>query len=90
MQYNVHVCAVVRIKINRVEADNMCQAIERAEDEANLASLFPHHIVDGGRLETEYAEDVTSYLVDVVGDEEYSRTTLFDANRQVSMKSPET
>ena len=73
MKYNVHIYAVVRLKVEGIEADTHRDAIRSA-----LASVDLDREFQGER--TEYAEDITSYVVDEVGDENYEHTrTYLDA-----------
>lgn len=69
-KYNVHLYATVRVTIEDVEADDMLQAVERAEEMADL-----DHLVSSGKAE--YAEEILEALVNVVGDEEYLQTRRF-------------
>ena len=59
-RYVVHVYAVVRVPI-RVNAESPGMAVKRVDEEYNL-----HDLLDRGEIE--YAEDITEYLVDEVGD----------------------
>ena len=61
-RYVVHVYAVVRVPIKGVNAESPEEAVKKVDEEINL-----HEILDKG--EVEYAEDVTEYLVDEVGDD---------------------
>jgi len=66
---------VVGVKVSGVEADDMPAAIQDAEDEQDWHRLFR----DVKGVDTEYNEDTTSYLVDVVGDEEFNLSEWFDS-----------
>ncbi len=70
MTYDVHIFAVVRVKISGVEAESQMAAIRTAVDRADLDHRF-----DGEA--TEYAEEITRYMVDEVGDTEYARTQTY-------------
>ena len=61
-RYVVHVYAVIRVPIKGVNAESPEEAVKKVDEEINL-----HEILDKG--EVEYAEDVTEYLVDEVGDD---------------------
>lgn len=76
-KYDVHIYAVVRVKVSGVEADNMPEAIESAVEQADIDELFPHRVYPWG-VETEDAEEIVGYLVDVVGDGEHSMTTYYE------------
>ena len=74
MKYNVHIYAVVRLKVENIEADTHRDAICSALESVDFYREF-----EGKR--TEYAEDITSYVVDEVGDESYEHTrTYLDAD----------
>ncbi len=74
MKYRVHVYAVVRVPIE-VEAESQAEAIAKA-DEVNLHA-------EVRSAEAEYAEQVTGYLVDEIGDEGYTNTRSYDAHGQL-------
>lgn len=73
----VHVYATVRVKL-AVEAANHDDAM-RAADEALFANGFGVRLIPTaeGALDADYAEDVTGYLVDEVGDTEYLRSVTY-------------
>jgi hypothetical protein len=70
MKYNVHMYAVVRVRVNDVEADSPVEAIRKAEDSVNWYDRFD-------RVDQEFAEEFAYHLVDVVGDEEYEQSQWF-------------
>lgn len=76
MKYNVHIYAVVRIKYVNVEAGTMEDAIKNALDMADLERDWRTASPDYA----EFADDVTGYLVDEVGDDEFEHTVAFDQN----------
>jgi hypothetical protein len=84
MLYNVHMYVTVRVKVNNIEAGTMREGIEKAEQGTDLAELFPYAVLHRGRIESEFAEEVSAYLVDVVGDDEYVHSKAFDANKNVA------
>jgi hypothetical protein len=57
--FDVHLYAVVRLKVTGVEADSPQNAARKAERMVNL-----HDAVAGG--ETEYAEEIEGFLVDLL------------------------
>ena len=61
-KYDVHIYAVVRVPIRGVDAKSPEEAVKKVDEEVNL-----HKILDRGIVE--YAEDITEYLVDEVGDD---------------------
>jgi hypothetical protein len=71
-KYNVHVFAVVRVAIKGVEAANQVEAIKQAE-----ACVDFNALLDRGP-DCEYAEQVDSYAVDEVGDEEYLNSRYYN------------
>ena len=85
--YNVHIYAVVRIKVMGVEASGMEQATEKAENYADLYRLFNrNHCHNGDDAECnlpdmhiehcEFAEDIVDFLVDEQGDTEFTHSRL--------------
>ena len=73
MKYNVHLYAVVRVKVPDVEAESQKEAIEKAEAQVDLYSTFDWEglPINGGIVAFDYAEEIAYYLVDEHGDEEY-------------------
>lgn len=69
--YRVHIYAVARVPVT-VEADTQRGAVKKANQEVDLDRLF--YPVG----ECEYAEEITGYLVDEVGDTEYKRSMWYD------------
>ena len=67
MKYNVHIFAVVRISVPSVEADSQEDACRKAVANTNLYDAVKW-------ADTEYAEDVIEYSVDVEGDMEYQHS----------------
>jgi hypothetical protein len=70
MMYDVHIFAVVRLKVEGVQADNQQEAIHQAFQSIDLHAQF-----DGAN--TAYADEISSYMVDEVGDAEYGRTQCY-------------
>ena len=62
--YNVHIYAIVRVKVPNVEAENHAEAITKAEDIVDLNGLFNRG------SDQEFVDDIDCFLVDEVGDEE--------------------
>ena len=69
MKYRVHLYPIFRCPVE-VEAGNMNEAIDLAYQRA---APF-----DGKFEEFEWAEDIDGFLVDIVGDEEYTHSCWFD------------
>lgn len=63
MKYNVHIYAVVRIKVSNIEAEDPSQAAYRAQGEVNTNELFPEMTHADGLL-TADAEETVGYHVD--------------------------
>lgn len=85
MKYDVHVYAIVRVKVTDIEAETQEAAVEKAEnrvfelgEELFLRSYVP--IEDIGH--TEWAEDIHGFLVDEHGDSEYERTQAYTSNKK--------
>ena len=83
--YNVTIAVPVRVKVNNVEAASHKSAIETAEDlvapELDQFLTLSGSGDDGKTPSIVYAEpdeDVSHYIVDVHGDEEYSQTMPFE------------
>lgn len=69
MKYDVHVYHTVRSKFSNIKAESYEDAIKKTES-------MSYKDAD----ETEHAEDVTSYVVDLVGDDDLSKSLLFDVD----------
>jgi len=78
MKYDVHLYCVVRVKVCDVEANNQRVALEKAEQMPDLYRLFDRVIDE--TYEVAWAEEIDSYLVDEVGDEEYEHSVTYDKN----------
>jgi hypothetical protein len=72
-EFDVHIFAVVRIKVQRVKAPTYQAAIAKAIKDTDLyrRCMNPDPDLD------EYAEENSHYLVDVRGDEEYAQSQWF-------------
>lgn len=71
-KYNVHMYCVYRVKYINIEAKNELEACKKVDEE--LSSYPP----DYSASEFEFADEVTGFLVDVVGDEEYTQSCSYD------------
>ena len=72
-KFDVHLFALVRVKVEGIDADDMPAAIKKAEQAVHLTGMF-------NREETpqiEYAEEISHYLVDVQGDTEFNDSCWF-------------
>jgi hypothetical protein len=84
MQFDVHIYAVVRVKVSGIEAESQQDAIKKAEDATDLHAMFRGDVdaFSSYPVESEYTEDVESFLVDEVGDAEYRNTRSYDKHKQ--------
>jgi hypothetical protein len=71
MKYNVHIFPVVRVKVCDIEAESQVDAIKKAVANTNLDELFSQKHPTPGVENTEYAEEISHYLVDEADDPEY-------------------
>jgi hypothetical protein len=62
--YDVHIYAIVRVKVSGVEADSPENAARKAEEAVDLHELSRCRIQ--GAAEVEYAEDIQDFLIDVL------------------------
>ena len=70
MKYKVHVYAVARVPLE-VEAESQLNAIKKAND-------YDWNSVNFGS--GEFSEEITGFLVDEEGDEDFGQSTLYDWN----------
>jgi len=77
--YNVVLYPIVVTKVSNIEAKTMREAISKAEKLIDWNRLFDSRNV-GGTNYTEFASEFASYLVDVVGDTEFSKSKWFTKN----------
>jgi hypothetical protein len=63
MKADIHIFAVVRVKVTAVEGADDHAGIENAVRQAGLEALFLPVERTGG-IEVEYADEITEYLVD--------------------------
>ena len=69
-QFDVHLFPVVRMKVSGVHATSHQAAIEKALEQTDLHARL---VSTGG----EYAELLSHFLVDVVGDEQFAQSRWF-------------
>lgn len=74
MNYRVHVYMTVRVPLDDIEAKSHEAAIAIARERA------PVSFRDMAELGAESAEDITGFLVDEGGDEEFERSIPYDAD----------
>ena len=70
-QHNVHIFAVVRVKVPNVSAENHAEAIKKAGSIVDLHEMFRGD-------DSEFADDVDCFLVDEVGDEEFTNSQWYE------------
>lgn len=88
MKYDVHIFAVVRVKVSNVKAVSYADALAKAEGKVDLYQLFDskmqaRHVSECGAAETEFADELSdrlAYLVDRVGDNTYRHSRRLDQN----------
>lgn len=83
MKYNVHLYALVRVKVNGIEAESQTEAIDKAEGLINFNDLFDddHPSYARGVVDhIEYAEEIPHALVDEDGDRDYENSQLYDVD----------
>jgi hypothetical protein len=73
MKYDVHIYATVRVKVCGVEANSQKEAIKKAEAQTDL-----YETLGESGHGTEYAEEITGFLVDEEGDTEYQQTRSYN------------
>ena len=71
-KFEVHVYAIVRVKVENVEANTAQEATGKAEESLDLNEMF------NGIPNAEYADDVDGFLVDEVGDDQHANSKWFD------------
>jgi len=71
--YSVHCYATVRVKLPGIPANDERDAARRASERFDW---------DRYRAEAEYADEITEFLVDIDGDEDFSRSKRFTADLQ--------
>jgi hypothetical protein len=72
MKYDVHIYATVRVKVCGVEANSQAEAMKKAEEQTDLYETI------GNCPGTDYAEEITGFLVDEAGDTEYHKTRYYN------------
>jgi len=72
MKYDVHLFTVVRVKVCGVEADSHSEAAKKADEQTNMDALFNGTNTQG--ITTEWADEHSHALVDVVGDTTYEKS----------------
>ena len=79
MKYDVHIFAVVRVKVAGIDAESQIEAIHNAEGSVDLYTLFSKPGSVSVEI-TEFADGISHYLVDEVGDLTYKRSRFYEAD----------
>lgn len=79
-RFNVHLFPVVRLAVHGVEAASHQEAVDRALEQTDLFARFAS--ADG-----EYAEEISHFLVDVVGDNDYAQSWWFYSRQSPLMSN---
>lgn len=79
MKYDVHIYLTTRFKVEGVEAPDMQAAMDAA-----VTQTAKDIGLEEAAKRGEYADEITAFLVDVCGDDEYAETESFDADGRPS------
>jgi hypothetical protein len=71
-KHNVHIYAIVRVKVCDIEAESHADAIQKAEVLVDLNDLF------NKGADQEFADDIDCFLVDEIGDEDYRNSRWYE------------
>jgi len=77
MKYDVHLFTVVRVKVCNVEADSHVEAAKKAAEQTDMYSLFSG---SSNGITTEWGEEHSHALVDVVGDTDFAHSKWLNRN----------
>ena len=91
MIFDVHLFAVVRVKVTGVEADSASEAAAKADKSVEPCAIFDEALnaasadvvgwrdrLPGAKIEyVEFADEIVDYLVDEQGDEEFLNSRWF-------------
>lgn len=76
--YDVHLYALVRLKVCDVKAGRQIAAIRKAEKDVDMYAAFDvKPSMQSGADDMEFAEETLQALVAVVGDKEYVQTRWY-------------
>ena len=85
MKHDVHIYAIVRVKVKDVEAESHSEAMDKALEMADLNDLL-RDVPNAQGLETESAEEIDNFLVDEVGDEHFEHSQYWIFNEDETSK----
>lgn len=78
MKYDVHIYAVVRVKVTGIEAESQTDAIPKAEEAVDLYRLFDRNThLPEAVAHVEYADENSYFLVDNQDDEEFANSHFY-------------
>lgn len=80
MRYRVHVYMTVRVPFDDIEAESQQAAIKIVQERAATECMTLRDMAD---LEAEPADEITGFLVDEEGDDEYERSGSYDGEGQL-------
>jgi len=82
--HDVHVYAVVRVKLPGIDSVDHLDAINKAVDQLDLHETFDRMPVSDPRVsEMEYADEIAGYLVDDTEDRDYEDSTFHTLSGEV-------
>lgn len=84
MKFDVHIFTIVRVKVAGVIARNQKEAMLKAEERVGFNGMFDSQ--DNAGFETEWGEEHSHALVDVVGDEEYRKSRWYKGDLKTPMR----
>ena len=82
MKCNVHIYAIVRVKVLGVEANSQEEAIKRVRDHVNLNDLMNRSHPLSNVEHVEFVDEITGYLVDEQGDQKHERSRFYEAGTE--------
>jgi len=83
-KHNVHIYAIVRVKVCDIEAESHADAIQKAEVLVDLNALF------NKGADQKFADDIDCFLVDEIGDEDYRNSRWYEKDGVTPMaQSPD-
>lgn len=80
---DVHIFAVVRVKVTGIKADSDHDAINKAEEKVDLTQLFNRVPVYKDVAAVEFAEEISHFLVDNISDKEFENSAWYKPKRKL-------
>lgn len=84
--YDVFIFTVVKVKVPNVIANNMIEAMDKAENAIDFHHTFQKTFNRGPAEYMEWAEEHSHALVDKKSDEEYENSTWFKGDLKTKME----